>query len=125
MKQTIEWIRWFPHDHWRLYGCIRLLVLLAAETCLVVALDKITVWLLECGELRRLLPGFRGRTDYAGRMGGLYYGETEQRQSMIDGIPNWFTIPVGILAWIGAAAAMCWVLRELGLFPHDEPPDED
>jgi hypothetical protein len=39
--------RWFPHDHWRLYGCIRMLLLLAAACCLVVGLDKITTWLLK------------------------------------------------------------------------------
>jgi hypothetical protein len=47
MKQIIEWIRWFPHDHWRLYGCIRMLVLIAAVFLLVSGLDKITAWLLK------------------------------------------------------------------------------
>lgn len=47
MKRVIEWVRNFEYDHWRLYGCIRLLLLLAIGTCLVVALDKFTTWLLK------------------------------------------------------------------------------
>jgi hypothetical protein len=47
MKQILEWIREFEYDHFRLYGCIRLLLLLAIGTCLIVLLDKLTTWLLE------------------------------------------------------------------------------
>jgi len=47
MKPILEWIRCFPHDHWRLYHCIRMLLLIAALICLVTGLDKITTWLLK------------------------------------------------------------------------------
>ena len=57
-------------------------------------------------------------------MAALHYGEDRTGQGMIDGIPNWFTIQVVILAWLAAAAAMCWVLMELGILPYDQPPDE-
>jgi hypothetical protein len=58
-------------------------------------------------------------------MVALHYGEDRTGQGIIGGIPNWFTIPVVILARLAAPAAMCWVLRELGSLPHDEPPDGD
>jgi hypothetical protein len=58
-------------------------------------------------------------------MVALHYDEDRTRPGMIDGILNWFTIRVVILAWLAAAAAMCWVLRELGVLPRDEPPDGD
>ena len=37
----------FAEDRWRLYGCIRLVLLLAAGACLIVGLDEITTWLLK------------------------------------------------------------------------------
>jgi hypothetical protein len=43
----IEWMRNFECDHWRLYGCIRMILLIAAACCLVAGLDKITTWLLK------------------------------------------------------------------------------
>ena len=68
---------------------------------------------------------FRLRPGCTRRMVALHYGEDRTGQGTIDGIPDRFTIRVVILAWLAAAAAMCWVLMELGILPYDEPPDGD
>jgi hypothetical protein len=42
---------------------------------------------------------------------------------MMEGIPDWFTIPVMLAAWLAVAAGFRWVLRELGAFGNEPPED--
>ncbi len=46
MERVKRWVDDLSYDHWRLYGCVRLLLLLLLGTWLVVWLNRLTSWLL-------------------------------------------------------------------------------